>query len=76
MQKARFLSLVDEYNSDVARGCKSHLDPSFYTSEIFLDTYSVFRKCLGKTVLWVVEESFVHKEIFTNFRRTTIGCGS
>ena len=44
MQKARFLTLVDEYNPNVIWGNESHLDRSFYASEIFPDTYNVFRK--------------------------------
>ena len=44
LQKGEFLALVDEHNPDVICGCKSHLDQSFYTSEIFPDTYNVFRK--------------------------------
>ena len=40
----RFFTLVDEYNPDVTCGSESHLDRSFYASEIFPDTYNVFRK--------------------------------
>ena len=43
-KKASFLALVNEHNSDVICGSESHLDQSFYTSEIFPDTYNVFRK--------------------------------
>ena len=44
MQKAEFLALVDEHNPDVICGYESHLDWSFYTSEIFPDIYNMFRK--------------------------------
>ena len=43
-KKASFLALVNEHNSNVICGSESHLDQSFYTSEIFPDTYNVFRK--------------------------------
>ena len=32
IQKARFVSLVNEYNPDVICGNESYLDQSFYTS--------------------------------------------
>ena len=44
LQKAAFLALIDEHNPDVICGCESHLDQSFYASEIFPDIYNVFRK--------------------------------
>jgi len=35
---------VNEHNPDVICGSESHLDQSFYSSEIFPDSYNVFRK--------------------------------
>ena len=35
---------MSEHNPDVICGTESHLDQSFYTSEIFPTTYNVFRK--------------------------------
>jgi len=43
-KKASFLALVSEHDPDVICGTESHLDQSFYTSEIFPDAYDVFRK--------------------------------
>ena len=43
-KKASFLALVSEHNPDVICGTESHLDQSFYASEIFPDEYDVFRK--------------------------------
>ena len=43
-RKASFLALVNEHNPDIMCGSESHLDQSFYTSEIFPDAYNVFRK--------------------------------
>ena len=62
-------ALVDEYNPDVICGCESHLDQSFYTSEIFPDTYNVFRKDHtmggGRVFLYIKK-----------YLRTTTGCGN
>ena len=54
-KKAMFLALVDEHNPDVIEGSESHLDQSFFTSEISI-------MCLGKIVLWVVVVSLCIKK--------------
>ena len=43
-KKAGLLALIDEINPDIICGCETHLDQSYYSSEIFPDSYIVLRK--------------------------------
>ena len=69
-KKASFLALVNERNPDIICGSESHLDQSFYTSEIFPDTYNVFRE--DRTLGAWRRSFFEHKEAAVSSRRTII----
>ena len=43
-KRASFLAIIEEHYRDIVCGCESHLNNTYHTSEIFPDSYNVFRK--------------------------------
>ena len=43
-KRLRLEALIKEHDIDIVMGCESHLDTSYFTSEVFPTNYVVYRK--------------------------------